>query len=268
MKKYLLILLVLVLGSCAKEKNVPKEVITFSEKAIDESIDVYAMEDDPFEKFSENYFHESVTDEYKEWFKNNSIVWKGSEHSIVLREAKLISKNDTNADYLIKFWVTFADSRKFSYLLRVSDEDGTMLLKRFEPINQDIAGTFYAPRSSYDMPDYDSNKLQIYGAYILMFLTLIGVVVLAVMKKEFRWLLLSIPLIFVYKQGLSIYKYRGIEIIHPRTHFGIPSFQHIDLYFTNLSLTTTGVFYAWFFIALFFIGRRLFFNRTGIAQTE
>ncbi|NKI25239.1 hypothetical protein HCG49_01525 [Arenibacter sp. 6A1] len=237
--------------SCSKKEDlVPEKVLQFSEKAIDASINSHPQKD-----FTNTYFHYSVTDEYRNKFKLNSIIWRDSDHTISLREAKLINTYKENTEYLLKFWVTFKDNRKFSYLLQVLEEGDKMALKRFEPLNADIANSFYSPSSKFDIPDFDSNKRQMYLAYILISITLFIVIFLAVWNKKYRLLLLSIPLIFIYEQGMSIFHYEGIKIISPKTHYGLPTYENIDLYFTSISLLTTGVFYAWLIIVLFLLRR-------------
>ncbi len=50
-----------------------------------------------------------------------------------------------------------------------------------------------------------------------------------------------------------IYHFKGIEMISPKTNFGLPHYENIDLYFTSISLTPTGDFYALAIIGLFIV---------------
>jgi len=253
----LFILLAFQFTSCSKKDDiVPKEIIQFSEKAIDASINSYPLNNltNPLTNFTNSYFHSSVSKEYKKKFNSNSIIWKGAEHNISLREASLINRYRDNSEYLLKFWVTFKDNREFSYLLQVTEKEGKMALIRFEPLNADIADSFYSPSSDFNIPDFDSNRRQIYFAYISIFITLVIIIFLAVKKRKYL-LLLIIPLLFLYNQGMTLYHYKGIEILSPTTHFGLPTYNNIDLHFTNISLSATGVFYSWLIIGFVLFGR-------------
>ena len=250
MRKILLILLATVLITSCSQKNdlIPEKILQFSENAIAASINTY-----PLKGFYQTYFDHNVPQEYIDKLNSNSIVWRGMEHNTELREANLINQNGGNSEYLLKYWVTFKeDSRKFSYSINVLEKEKKMTLKRFEPLNVNIASTFYSPDTKFDIPNFDSNRIKIYFTYISIFVTLLIIILLAVWKRKYL-LLLSIPLLFVYKQGVSVYSYKGIDILSPKTNFGLPLFENIDLHFTSISLTTTGVFYVWAIIGVFMI---------------
>lgn len=251
MRKTLLILLATVLFTSCSQKNdqIPEKIFQFSEKAIGASISTYPLKD----FYNDTYFNENVPKEYLNRLNANAIIWKGIKHNTELREANLINQNGENSEYLLKYWVTFKeDSRKFSYSINVLDKEGKMTLTRFEPLNVNIASTFYSPDNKFNIPNFDSNRTKIYFTYTSIFVTLLIIIVLAIWKRKYL-LLLSIPLLFVYKQGISVYSYKGIDILSPKTNFGLPLFENIDLHFTSISLTTTGVFYVWAIIGLFMI---------------
>ena len=44
------------------------------------------------------------------------------EHNTELREANLIHQIGGNSEYLLKYWVTFKNNRKFSYSLNVLEQ--------------------------------------------------------------------------------------------------------------------------------------------------
>lgn len=250
MKKIILILLATVLFTSCSQKNdqIPENILQFSEKAIGASINTY-----PLKGFYQTYFDQSVPQEYIDKLHLNSIIWKGMEHKTELREANLINQNGENSEYLLKYWVTFKeDSRKFSYTINVLEKDKKMTLKGFEPLDVNIASTIYSTESKFDIPNFDSNISEIVFTYISIFVTFLIIIVLAVWKRKYL-LLLSIPLLFIYKQGMAIYSFKGVDILLPKTNFGLPQFENIDLYFTSISLTTIGVFYVWAIIGLFLI---------------
>ena len=250
MRKTLLILLATVLFTSCSQKSdqIPEKILQFSEKAIGASINTY-----PLKGFYQNYFDENVQQEYIAKLNSNALIWKGMEHNSELREANLIKKYAGNSEYLVKYWVTFKkDKRKFSYLLHVIEKEGKMALKRFEPLNIDIASTFYSANTKLNIPNYDSNRIKIYFAYTLILITLITIIVLAIRKRKYL-LLLAIPLLFVYNQGMSIFSFKEIKVVSSKIYFGLPLFENIDLHFTSISLTTTGVFCVWAIIGFFII---------------
>lgn len=249
MRKGLLIFLATVLlTSCSLINNqTPEKVFQFSKKAIEASINTYPLKD-----FHQTYFDHSVPQEYIDRLNSNSIIWRGMKHNTELREANLIHQIGGNSEYLLKYWVTFKNNRKFSYSLNVLENEGKLTLKRFEPLNVNIASTFYSPGNKFDIPNFDSNRTTIFYTYITIFVTLLIIIVVAVWKRKYL-LLVSIPLLFIYKQGMSVYSFKGIDVLAPKTNFGLPMFQNIDLHFTSISLTTTGVYYVWAIIGLFMI---------------
>ena len=252
MKIQLFLIIAILFASCSpKNEQVPIKILHFSEKAIEASINTY-----PPKVFYEAYFDHSVSQEYIDELCKNAIVWRGKEHNTTLREANFIYKAEKNAEYLLKYWVKFNDKRKFSYLLHVNEKDGKMTLMRFEPLNVNIVNSVYIPESKLDVPNYASNRIKIYFTYTLIFATLLIIIILAVWKKKYLPLL-CIPLLFIYKQGMTIYNYKSIDVLQPKIYFGLPLFEHIDLYFTHLSITTTGVFYAWAIVGLFIFGKFL-----------
>ncbi|MBT31009.1 MAG: hypothetical protein CMO01_15225 [Thalassobius sp.] len=249
----LILILAILFPSCIQKKEaVPEKVIQFTEEAIEASINTY-----PLNNFYQAYFDQSVPQEYIDKLSANAIIWRGLEHNSELRQASLISAFRGNNEYLLKYWVAFKDNRKFSYTINVFDKNGEMTLRKFEPLDVNIASTFYSPDTNFDIPDFASNRTKIYFTYTLIFATLLFVIVLAFRKQEYL-LLLTIPFLFVYEQGMSIISFDGIEILSPKTHFGFPIFQNIDLHFTSISITTTGVFLVWLIIGLFlfFSGKR------------
>lgn len=248
----LFIALITLFLSCKNKEIVPERIIQFSEEAIEKSIKTYPLED----FYNNSNFGHNVSQEYLDKLNSRAIIWRGMEHTIELREANLINQYKKNSEYLLKYWVTFKErkERKFSYLINLFEKEGKIALKRFEPINANIASTFYSPNSKFDIPNFDSNRTKIYFTYISIFATLLIIIFLVVLKRKYLLLLTAIPLLFIYKQGMTIYNYQGIHILSPKTYFGLPMFKNIDLHFTHISLTVTGVFCAWTIIGIFLIG--------------
>lgn len=119
MKKiqYFIIVISLFL-SCKNKEIVPERIIQFSEEAIEKSISTYSLKG----FYNDTYFGKNVPKEYLNRLNTKAIIWKGMEHNTELREANLINQYGDNSEYLLKYWVTFKDNRKFSYLLNVLDK--------------------------------------------------------------------------------------------------------------------------------------------------
>ncbi|MDI9312601.1 MAG: hypothetical protein QM535_20495 [Limnohabitans sp.] len=249
----LLIVITTLFLSCKKKEIVPEKIIQFSKKAIEASINTY-----PLQSFYQAYFDKSVKQEYIDKLKRAAIIWQGMEHNTELREANLVTHHGGNYEYLLKFWVTFKDTRKFSYSVNVIEKNGKMTVYKFEPMNVDIAGTLNYSDIKLDVPNFDFDWIKICFAYILIFFTLIAIIFLAIQKRNYL-LLLTIPLLFIYNLGMTIFSFEEFKIIFSKTYFGLPLFQNIDLHFTSISLITTGVFFVWVIIGLF-----LFFQQKGI----
>lgn len=247
-KIQLFIIVISLFLSCNNKEIIPEKIIQFSEKAIEKSIDTYPLKN----FYNDTYFSENVPKEYLNRLNTNAIIWRGMEHNTELREANLINQYGNSFEYLLKYWVTFKGDRKFSYSLNVLEKNGKITLNKFEPLNANIAATFYSPNTKYDIPNFTSNKIKIYSAYTLILATLIVTIILAIRKRKYL-LLLTIPLLFVYDQGMSVFSFEGIKILSSKTYFGLPLFQNIDLHFTSISLITTGVFFVWGIIGLFII---------------
>ncbi|MDX1279282.1 hypothetical protein [Oceanihabitans sediminis] len=244
----LILIIAILFSSCSlKTKEVPSEILQFSEKAIEASINT-----EPLDAFYEKYFDQNVSEEYINSLNKNAIIWKGLEHKTELREARLTNQYGVNSEFLVKYWVTFNDGRKFSYSIKVLEKEGKLTLLRFEPLNTNIASTFYSPETNFKLPDYETNRTKIYIAYTSIFAILLILVLLAFWQRKYL-LLLATPLPFIYKQGITIYNFKGIEVISPKTYFGLPHYENIDLHFSSISLTTTGAFYALTIIGLFII---------------
>ncbi|MCH7401836.1 hypothetical protein ACFOUP_00480 [Belliella kenyensis] len=232
------------LSSFSIKNSIPEEINQFSQEVIEASINTYPMVD-----FYQTYFDQSVPQEYIDNLMAKAVIWRGLEHKIELRSAQLTYKNEGKSEYLLKYWVTFKDNRKFSYSISVFEQNGKMTLHRFEPNDVDVINTFYSARSSFDIPDVRNNVSQIIFALAAIVLSLIAIIVLAIRRKNYL-LLITIPLLFIYKKSMTIFNFEGIEIITPKTYFGLPLLQNIDLYFTSISLLSTGVLYAWAIIVV------------------
>jgi len=252
MKKVLLFLLTAILiTSCSqKENQIPEKILQFSEKAIGASIT------HPLNGFYQTYFDHNVPQDYIDKLERNAIIRDGREYNTELREANLINQYEGNSEYFLKYWVTFKNNSKFSYSINVLEKDGRMALKRFDPLNVDIASTLFSPNKKFNIPNFESNRNKIYFTYTSIFATLLIIIILAVWKRRYL-LLLVIPLLFIHKQGMTIFDYERIVVTSPKTYFGLPLFHNIDLHFTSISLTTTGVFYVWAIIGLFLVGKYL-----------
>ncbi|MCH7407903.1 hypothetical protein MM239_00720 [Belliella sp. DSM 111904] len=209
------------------------------------------------EDFYQAYFDHTVPQEYIDKIKENAIVWNGMEHDIVLREANLIRNLQGNSEYLLKYWVTFENEMKFSYAVNVLEKNGNLTLNRFEPIDVNILSSFYAPDTNFAAPLYSANISKIAFFFISIFGSILLIIFLTIRKKNYL-LLLTIPLLFIYKQGLIIFNFKGFEILSSKFHFGLPFFKNIDLHFSSISLTMIGVFCVWAIIAvyLYFSARR------------
>ena len=247
---YLLALFCVVFSSCKKEESVPDAVAQFSEEALEASINVYPS--DTY-SFYENYFNERVNEEYLDRLYKNAIIWRGTEHEVTLQEADLISSIAGVAEYRFNYWVTFNDKREFLYTMHVLNENGTMSLTRFEPMTADVASTFYAPNSTFATPNVFTNKLIVQLTYGLMLISFISIVFLAFKKKNYL-LLLSLPLLFIYKMGMTTYHFEGVTVDSLDLYYGIPLlFNTTDLRFLSIDLLPIGVFFAWASIILYFV---------------
>lgn len=249
MRKIQLFAVVIILFLSCKDKEViPEKIFQFSEKAIEKSIDIYPLKD----FYNDTYFSENVSKEYLNRLNINAIVWRGMEHNTELREANLINQYGNSFEYLLKYWVTFKDNRKFSYSLNVLETNGKMTLNKFEPLNANIVTSFYSPNQKIDIPNFTSNRIKIYSAYILILVTLIVTIILTIRKRKYSLLLVT-PLLFVYNKGMLIFNFEGIKTLSSKTYFGLPLFKNIDLHFTSISLVTTGVFFVWGIFGLYII---------------
>ncbi|SHJ96448.1 hypothetical protein SAMN04487911_1771 [Arenibacter nanhaiticus] len=171
MKKIQLFIIVISLFlSCKNKEIVPEKIIQFSEEAIEKSIDTYPLKD----FYNDTYFSENVPKEYLNRLNANAFIWRGMEHHTELREANLINQYGDSFEYLLKYWVTFKDNRKFSYSLNVLEKNGKITLNKFEPLNVNIASTFYSPETKFNIPDFASNRIKIYSAYILIVIATIS----------------------------------------------------------------------------------------------
>lgn len=245
-KIQLFIFIALLISSCSKQDDIPLEIYRFSQEAIEASLNANEPKD-----FYQAYFDQSVPQEYIDKLNANAIAWKGIKHETELRNADLLNQNGENAEYSLKYWVNFKDNGKFSYSINVLEKDGEMTLTRFEPLNVNIASTFYSPNTSYDVPDFGSNLAKLVFTYVSIFATLILIIVLAVRKKKYI-LLLTIPLPFIYYQKMTVFDFNGIDVSN-NIKFGLPLLQNFDLYFTSISLPITGVFLIWAVFGLFVI---------------
>ncbi len=164
----------------------------------------------------------------------------------------LVSDHNEFSEYNLKYWVTFKEGGKYSYSLNVLDKEGKLTLSRFEPQKVNIGSSIHSPDSAFKVPSFDANQMKINLAYTSIGATLLILILLALWKRNFL-LLIAAPLPFIYSEGMTIYHFNGIDVISPTTQFGLPRYGNIDLYFTNLSLTTTGVFYALAIIVIYMV---------------
>lgn len=246
---YLLILLCLAFYSCKKGNIVPDEVTQFSKEALEASINVYPSDT---HSFYENYFNKNIDEEYLNRLQNTAIIWRGSEHEVNLREADLVSSHAGVAEYRLTYWVTFKDKREFAYTMHVLNENGTMSLTRFEPMNTDLASTFYAPNSNYKLPNVNASRMKIFLVNILLVISFIGIVVLAIRKKKYL-LLLTLPVLFIYQMGITTYHFNGITVNAVDFFYGLPPlFRNLDLHFLSFTLFPSGVVYAWALVGIYF----------------
>lgn len=247
-KLRLLIILAILFSSCSsKNKDIPVSIYQYAENMIEASINTYPPED-----FYQSNFDPEVAQEYIDGLKQNALAWNGKEHNTELRHANLVDTNAENAEYLLKYWLTFKDGRKFSYTIDVIDKNGKLTLRRFEPMDVDMAKTIYSPNNKFDIPNFASNRFKIYFAYTAILLTLFILIGIVIRKRRYL-LLLAVPLLFIHKLGMTIFTYKGINVLSPELKFGLPLFKNLDLHFTAIKLSTTGVFYVWAIIALYLI---------------
>ena len=135
--------------------------------------------------------------------------------------------------------------------MHVLNENGTMSLTRFEPMNADVASTFYAPKSNYSLPNVNASRMKIFWVNLLLVISFIGIVVLAIRKKKYA-LLLTLPVLFIYQMGMTIYHFNGITVNAMDFFYGVPLlFQNLDLHFLSVTLFPSGIVYAWALVGVY-----------------